>query len=1433
MRKVLLALVLIASLTSIGATIAHPTVSFAREETAAAAGTAAVSPEMAEANAAADAAYSANQAAAGNAVVDAIGEGFKWLLGLSLKLFLQIFVWIFEILIGITTIVLAILGTLFNYVINQMVVEMGKYVTSSTAEGVRVAWGIMRDIANIAIIGGLVAIAIGTILHLQNVNIKNVLAKLLIGALLVNFSYFFAGAVIDSSNFLATKIYESVISADKQCVANKSCNLASTFMELVQIQGLRDNEAQVSNSLFDPSSYSSTNGDKEMLGNGTLWNQLLFNILLLIFELVTIFIFLSAITLLMGRFVALILLLITSPVGIVAFMLPATSKYAKEWWEALFTQAFFAPVYFLLVGFSFTIIRSSKDAIFNATASGETTIGLVLTFIVAAIFMLQSLKIAKQMSEKASQFADIYKAADKLGGWAPKLYATGVTTGGKFLGALAARETIGRFGDWATPRYRELAARNRWDQNKNPMVRGADRWVQERLGKMKSQKFFGFDDFGSVKDKRKAREVELGEVGKDETQKAELEGRWTKDERKLYKALKKKSAAGTLTAAEQDELDALRKKDPKTLTSREAARLAELAKKLTVDEKKTMEELDERKREGGALGKMNRMENAFRAEYDAGRERLKIGQDRLEELRARSKSGTLLAHEKAELQNLEKLDAAGKVGKEARLETWSEFWDRQEARGELGRKHLFKGELDALKAKGLAGTLTAKERGRLAELENAHPDEGAGEDQWAYHERMDAAKLDGKNSYRKSRTDAEAIYASISSGFWEREYDKNPRALLKLAKILPNSQWLEVRKDPKIRRDIKNEMIKSRYGVWAQNVRNIQRKVDSGEFLEGGEVYGANTLALFNDQKKNIPTSDEMQDLLLSDAIFDESTGERFQDLRKLAVFPQVFSSSVFADIKDKKLLPTTEQRDFGSEKRRPLDRVRDQQAGAYMLFGLQSRDHLPYEDGTVNYHGAERAVKWAEETLKKDGKTQKLIDRAKADPTSVSQSDLKLAEDNQRYAQMVIDAQKDGFNPLQSEVDRRIAGISEAEYREYEAKGIKREELRDAKRLQAMTEAKNRYLEARQNGTLDDPATREAFLRDPANFAIHRFVQTEEATRGYYRGKNPREIKAIFNNRTWWSTNTPIGVDADQLQSLEGQDIAERQEFFAQLLTRGDDSMIANYAGNEHMKSIFGWPTPERIRRINLWRQAMNKAPLPEVFSEEAITASFGGEASEPPTGGGPSGGGGPSFTPSGGGPRRPAPSAPEPADIPDFTPPSDFSPPEPPEDADTTFTERQAADIAEAEAAERNRGGVPIDPGSSSNDYSVAPTDEAPVVEAPVVTPQAAPTQAAPEPALSPEDYFGRFNRDVPYSEDQIQKAQSYMSDWTDDQIVTLPPRIITLALPGIQRPSTVLKILERYGSNPEMRRSIVAGFQELDRRGKLTGDIARMVRSWENPS
>src|SRR3989338_2864111 len=237
-------------------------------------------------------------------------------------------------------------GVLFDLVVNNLVIGMGRYVTQSSA--VYLTWTIMRDLANIGIIGGLVAAAFGTILNLSKINAKTLLARLIIAALLVNFSYFFAAAMIDVSNFTAGVIYKSAV-ATAGC---KDCSIATTFIELTEfksVQGL----GYVVGTLFQPL----TGVEPKSLGFTSNVTDLFEKIMFLILMFVTLYVFLSAIALLIGRFVALILLLISSPLGIAGLAIPGLQTYAKEWWKALFSQALFAPVYFLLVGISLTILN--------------------------------------------------------------------------------------------------------------------------------------------------------------------------------------------------------------------------------------------------------------------------------------------------------------------------------------------------------------------------------------------------------------------------------------------------------------------------------------------------------------------------------------------------------------------------------------------------------------------------------------------------------------------------------------------------------------------------------------------------------------------------------------------------------------------------------------------------------------------------------------------------------------------------------------------------------------------------------------------------------------------------------------------------------------------------------------------------------------------
>ena len=484
MKKAFLILLLSITLTGL---VAPSHLAFAGEPGAsgAAGGLATVAPEAATAQQTAEATYSAEQGAAGARIAEAVKDFVVDPLGELIGGILHIITWL---LVQIMTFILFLVGSFFNFVVEQLVVNMGHFVTSSDAVGIQIAWRIMRDLANLAIIGGLIATAIGTILHLAAINAQKLLVRLIIAALLVNFSFFFAGAVIDSSNFLATAIYKATISTEN---CRESCTIVSRFDRVI-----RTNNHNIAAYLADKKV-----GD---IKQDSQWMAIVQDLLAIVVIGITIFVFLSAITLLLGRFVALILILITSPIGIAGLAIPQINRYAKEWWEALFSQAFFAPVYFLLVGFSLTILDNSSGAF-----SGESPdlIGTLLTFMVAVIFMLQSLKIAKGMSEAAKRLTDVYKASDKVAGWMPKVYTSGL----KYMGSSVATGTAGFLADRLGRGYEKWIA----SDGRIPRLlagSGIDRGIQKGFQTVADAKFGGKEGYLTRIEEAEKRKTRLGDV---------------------------------------------------------------------------------------------------------------------------------------------------------------------------------------------------------------------------------------------------------------------------------------------------------------------------------------------------------------------------------------------------------------------------------------------------------------------------------------------------------------------------------------------------------------------------------------------------------------------------------------------------------------------------------------------------------------------------------------------------------------------------------------------------------------------------------------------------------------------------------------------------------------------------------------------------------
>lgn len=371
-----------------------------------------------------------------DAVAGAISEALSSAAGaaatVGFNFVIKVFAYIAGLIFLISQFFLWLGAMLLDQALKFLVLEMGVFVSGDgPAQTIRLAWVAIRDLMNLAIVGGFIAVGISTILQVAQYNASKFLSRLIIAALLVNFSFFFAGAMIDAANFVTVKIYESktfqgncvtrTTTNGKPTLTSSGCTISNAFMASTKLGTLED-----LNKL-------SEGGKTEVSYNLKFLVLAIFGSVLFF---VAGFVFFTAGILLIGRFVALILLLVTSPLGIAGTQIPYIDKYAGKWWSEFTSQVLFAPIYMILIAISFQIIKGTTEFLqqksggstslasigsgnFNYTI--ESAMPLVLSFFIAVSFMWTALKIAQQMS-KSEYFGDIYKSLDKRFGG---LYGSG------------------------------------------------------------------------------------------------------------------------------------------------------------------------------------------------------------------------------------------------------------------------------------------------------------------------------------------------------------------------------------------------------------------------------------------------------------------------------------------------------------------------------------------------------------------------------------------------------------------------------------------------------------------------------------------------------------------------------------------------------------------------------------------------------------------------------------------------------------------------------------------------------------------------------------------------------------------------------------------------------------------------------------------------
>lgn len=343
------------------------------------------------------------------------------------------------VVLGVFALLLKAVGVALNWVVLVTVFQFSTYFGNSA--GMLLAWTTLRDLANIILLFGFVWIGLQTILNIgHHFSVGKALPRLLIFAILINFSLFISEAIVDVSNVFTAVMYEQAGDVDCKSSSNQTeCVNKGISGQVIGAIGF--------SSILSTDSFGRM---KEIWAADTEGVQASFGMLLgIIFIVVLITVFLAASIMLLMRSIILIFVLVLSPLGFVGMAIPQFEEQAQKWWKMLISNSFFAPILFLLLFISLKIMEGVQSTFgqgvtfFDLIISANSNMGgLLIMFGLMTGFLIFSLIAAKSMGAFGADFAT--NTAGKM---------TGAMTLG--AGGFVARRTVGRAANWAERKVRD------------------------------------------------------------------------------------------------------------------------------------------------------------------------------------------------------------------------------------------------------------------------------------------------------------------------------------------------------------------------------------------------------------------------------------------------------------------------------------------------------------------------------------------------------------------------------------------------------------------------------------------------------------------------------------------------------------------------------------------------------------------------------------------------------------------------------------------------------------------------------------------------------------------------------------------------------------------------------------------------------------------
>ena len=295
--------------------------------------------------------------------------------------------------------------TLFAYVVDPQYISGDSGLLNLQA--VYDMWKFVRDFINIFFILGLLFIAFAFVFQIDSYSNSKSIIKLVIAALLVNFSFPIARLIIDLANIPMYFFLQMIVGDNGGTAVALSSSLSASNLDQILL----------------PNSLRNTDVS-------TILAAIVF---LFIFN-ITIFVFAFQFLI---RLIALIILVILSPIGFVAGGIPGLKKYGSQWWDNFLKYCFFGPaaIFMLLLATNFFAAISSTSSgspyggvskLASSTSADSGMIASMVLFFIPITMLWFAMGISSKFSIAGASVATKY--GKDFAKWAGKKAASPVTT---------------------------------------------------------------------------------------------------------------------------------------------------------------------------------------------------------------------------------------------------------------------------------------------------------------------------------------------------------------------------------------------------------------------------------------------------------------------------------------------------------------------------------------------------------------------------------------------------------------------------------------------------------------------------------------------------------------------------------------------------------------------------------------------------------------------------------------------------------------------------------------------------------------------------------------------------------------------------------------------------------------------------------------------